>query len=325
MKRREFITLVGGAATMPLAAHAQSSSTRKIGFLGTTNPSAQTQWTAAFMSGLRELGWTEGQNLTIEYRWAEGHTERFPEIAAEFVRLNVNAIVTAGTEATLAAKRASSTIPIVFATTGDPVATGLVASLSRPGGNVTGLSNQAHDLAAKRMELLRELLPGLGRLAILANIGNPLAVLQMAEAKVAAGKLGIEVVTVEIRQGDDIGPALKEATQSRSEALYVVNDVVTLHHRQSIAALALQARMPTMHDIREHVEAGGLISYGPNQADLFRRAAAQIDKILRGTKPADIPVEQPSKFDLIINAKTATALGINAPALVLARADEVID
>jgi putative tryptophan/tyrosine transport system substrate-binding protein len=244
---------------------------------------------------------------------------------AEFVRLNVNAIVTAGTEATLAAKRASSTIPVVFATTGDPVATGLVASLSRPGGNVTGLSNQAHDLAAKRMELLRELLPGLGRLAILANIGNPLAVLQMAEAKVAAGKLGIEVITLEIRQGDDIGPALKEATQSPSEALYVVNDVVTFHHRQRIAALALHARMPTMHDIREHVEAGGLISYGPNTPDLFRRAARLIDKILRGTKPADIPVEQPSKFGLIISTKTATALGINPPALLLARADEVID
>ena len=325
MRRREVIAGLASAAAMPFAARAQSGAVRKLGFLGVSSPSAQSQWTAAFVQRLRELGWIEANNIVIEYRWAEGRTERFPEIVAEFVRLNVDAIVTAGTAATLAAKRASSTIPVVFATAGDPVATGLVASLARPGGNVTGLSNQAHDLAAKRMEIIREVLPGFSRLAILANVGSPLAVLQMAEAKAAAGTLGIAVATLEIRKGDDIGPALEEAIRSRAEAFYVVNEPLAFNHRARIAALALQARMPTMHDIREHVEAGGLMSYGPNFPDLYRRAASHTDKILRGTKAADIPVEQPTKFDLIINAKTAKAIGVNAPPMLLARADEVIE
>jgi putative ABC transport system substrate-binding protein len=309
----------------PLEVRAQSRPTRTIGFLGVSNPAAQKQWTAAFVQRLRELGWIEGQNVVIEYRWAEGRTERFSEIVAEFVRLNVDAIVTAGTAATLAAKRASSVIPVVFATAGDPVATGLVASLSRPGGNVTGLSNQAHDLAAKRMEIMREVLPGFSRLAILANVGSPLAVLQTAEAKATASGFGIDVLAVEIKTGDDIGPAIEQMTRNRSQALYVVNEPLVFNHRSRIADQALQARLPTMHDIREHVEAGGLMSYGPNFPDLYRRAAVHIDKILRGMRPTEIPVEQPTKFDLIISGKTAKALGVNLAPMLLARADEVIE
>jgi putative tryptophan/tyrosine transport system substrate-binding protein len=326
MRRREFLTVIGGGvAALPHVTRAQQGPTRKIGFLGVSNPAAQKEWTAAFVQRLRELGWIEGQNLVIEYRWAEGRTERFAPIVAEFISLNVNAIVTAGTAATLAAKRATTTIAVVFATAGDPVATGLVASLPRPGGNVTGLSNQAHDLAAKRMEIMREMLPGFGRLAILANIGSPLAVLQAAEAKATAVKLGIEAATLEIKVSDDIAPAFSDVTKRRSQALYVVNEPLTFNHRARIAELALQARVPTMHDIREHVDAGGLLSYGPNFPDLYRRAAVHIDKILRGLKPADIPVEQPTKFDLIINVKTAKALGVNTPPMLLARADEVIE
>ena len=325
MRRRAFIAGLAGAAGFPQVAWTQRASARKLGFLGVSSPASQKPWTAAFVQRLRELGWIEDQNIVIEYRWAEGRTERFAEIVAEFVSLNVHAIVTAGTAATLAAKRASSTMPVVFATAGDPVATGLVESLSRPGGNVTGLSNQAHDLAAKRLEIMREVLPGFSRLAILANVGSPLAVLQMAEAKATAGKLGIEALTLEIRKADDIAPALDQATKGRSQALYVVNEPLAFNHRGRIAELALQARLPTMHDIREHVEAGGLMSYGPNFPDLYRRAASHVDKILRGTKPADIPVEQPTKFDLIINVKAAKALGINTPPMLIARADEVIE
>ena len=312
----------GGAAVVSTRAAGRRPKGRIPGYHQCFCPSAMD---GAFVGRLRELGWIEGQNLSIEYRWAEGRTERFVPIATEFVQLKVDAIVTAGTAATLAAKRASSTIPVVFATAGDPVATGLVASLSRPGGNVTGLSNQAHDLTAKRMEILREVLPGFGRLAILANVGSGVAVLQMAEAKATAEKLGIVVVALEIRGPDDIAPAIDTAAKARSEALYVVNEPLVINHRERIAALALHARMPTMHDIREHVEAGGLISYGPNFPDLYRRAASHVDKILRGTKPQDIPVEQPTKFDLIFNVKTAKALGVNTPPMLLARADEVIE
>jgi ABC-type uncharacterized transport system substrate-binding protein len=325
MKRREFITLLGGAtASWPLAARAQPTKLPTIGYLGAATPAAWSQWTAAFVQRLRELGWIEGRTVAIEYRWGEGRNDRFAEIAAEFVRLKVDVIVTAGTAAALAAKQAASAIPMVFATAGSPVETGLVASLARPGGNVTGLSNQAADIAAKRLQLLREAVPGLGRLAILANTGSPLGVLQMGEAQAAARKLGFEAVTLEIQRAQDIAHAFA-GLNGQAQALYVVNESLVFTHRVAINTFALAAHLPTMHDIREHVEVGGLMSYGPNFSDLYRRAAELVDKLLRGNKPGDIPVEQPTKFDLIINLTTAKALGVTVPPTLLALAAELIE
>ena len=265
------------------------------------------------MQRLRELGWIEGRTITIEYRWAEGRDERFAEIAAEFVRLKVDVIVTSGTPQVLAAKQATSVIPIVFATAGDPVGSGLVASLARPGGNATGLSSQVADLAGKRLELLREIVPGLRRLAIMGNVGNPFTVLELGEVQAAAGALGLEVHTLEIRRAQDIAPAF-EALKGRADALYVCIDALANANRIRINTLALGARLPTMHGSRDYVEAGGLMSYGPNYPDLFRRAADYVDKILHGAKPGDIPVEQPTKFDLVMNLTTAKALGLDNPA-----------
>jgi len=326
MRRREFITLLGGAAAAwPLAALAQQPrKVRTIGFLGATTPSGASQWVAAFVLRLRELGWIEGRTLAIEYRWAEGDNDRLAEIAAEFVRLNVDVILTWGTASVLAVKQATSVIPIVFASTGDPVGTGLVASLARPGGNVTGSSNQAPDVAGKRLELLREFVPGLRHLAILANIGSPIGVLQIGEAQAAARALGLDVTALEIARAQDITPAL-ESLKGRAQALYIVSEPLVFTHRIRIHTLALAARLPTMHDYREYVEAGGLMSYGPNRLDLFRRAADFVNKILRGVKPADLPVEQPTKFDFVLNVTTARALGLRLPESLLLRADEVIE
>jgi ABC-type uncharacterized transport system substrate-binding protein len=326
MKRRAFITLLGGAAaTWPLAASAQQpAKLPTIGFLGANTPSAESQWVAAFMQRLRELGWIEGRTVAIEYRWGEGRAERAAEIAAEFVRLKVDVIVTYSTTPALAAKQATSAIPIVLATSGDPVGTGLVTSLARPGGNVTGSSIQQTDLAGKRLELLRDLIPGLRRLAILANVGSPNAVLDMREVKAAAIMLGLEVTPFEIRQAEDIAPGF-EALKGRAGALYVASDPLVFTSRARIHTLAMGARLPTVYTFREYVEAGGLLSYGANMPDLFRRAGNTVDKILRGAKPADLPVEQPTKFDLIINLTTAKALGLTVPPTLLARADEVIE
>jgi putative ABC transport system substrate-binding protein len=260
----------------------------------------------------------------IEYRWAEGRNEHLAKVTAEFVRLKVDVIVTAGTAAVVTAKQATSVIPIVFAVAGDPVGTGLVASLARPGGNVTGLSNQSADLAGKRLELLREVVPSLRRLAILANAGSPIGVLEMREAQAAARTLGLEVVTSEIRRVEDIAPAF-ETLKDRAEALYVASDPLVTTNRIRINTLALGARLPTMHGQGDSVEAGGLMSYGANYPDLHRRAADYVDKILRGAKPTDIPVEQPTKFDLVINLTTAKVLGLTVPPSQLARADEVIE
>jgi putative ABC transport system substrate-binding protein len=326
MKRRKFITLLGGAAAAcPLIARAQQpAKVPTIGVMGPTTASVAGQWTAALVQRLRELGWIEGRTLAIEYRWAEGQAERAAEIAAEFVHLKVDVIVTAGTSNVVAAKQVASVIPIVFAGAGDPVGTGLVASLARPGGNVTGLSNQSTDLAAKRIELLREVVPGLRRLAIMADVGAPIAMLEVGEAHAAALTLGLEAVTLEIRQVEDITSAF-ETLKGRAEALHVASGQVLNTNRLLINALALAARLPTIHTFRALVESGGLMFYGPNFQHLSRRAADYVDKILRGTKPADLPVEQPIKFDLVINIKTAKALGLDVPPSLLARADEVID
>jgi putative ABC transport system substrate-binding protein len=324
MRRRELFTLLGGAAAWPLGARAQQpAKLPTIGLLGAATPATWSLYIAAFVRRLRELGWIEGRTIAIEYRWAEGRGERFAEIAAEFVRLKVDVIITAG-GAVLAAKEATSLIPIVFAVAADPVGGGLVASLVQPGGNVTGLSTQFTDLAGKRLELLREIVPSLRQLAIMANAGYPAAVLEMAEVQATARTLGLEVTTLEIWRAEDIAPAF-EALKDRAEALYVCSDPLTATNRVRINTLALAARLPMMYGVRENVEAGGLMSYGPNFPDLWRHAGDLVDKILRGAKPADIPVEQPTKFDLVINLTTAKALGLTVPDKLLALADEVIE
>ena len=323
MRRRKFIAFLGGAVAWPFASRAQPAKLPTIGFLGADTPSGWSHWVAAFVQHLRELGWIEGRTVAIEVRWAEGRPERFTEIAAEFVRLKVDVIVTVG-GAVLAAKRATSLIPIVFAAAADPLGSGMVASLARPGGNVTGLSIQATDLAGKRIELLREVVPGLRRLAIMVDVGYPAAVMEMGEVQTAARTLDLEVAALEIRRADDIASAF-EALTGRAGALYIPATPLVNTNRIRINTLALGARLPTMHGFRELVEAGGLMSYGPNFPDLFRHAADYVDKILRGAKPGDLPVEQPTKFELVINLVTAKALGLTMPSMVLGRADEVIE
>jgi putative ABC transport system substrate-binding protein len=324
IQRRAFITLLGGAVAWPLAARAQQSGKLPtIGFLGGATASAWSSWSAAFVQRLRELGWSEGRTILIEYRWAEGRHERAAKIAAEFVRLKVDVILTSG-GVLLAAKQATSTIPIVFAVANDPVGAGFVSSLARPGGNITGLSLQTTDLAAKRLELLREVVPGILRLGVLANIGNAAAVPEIDEVQTAARVLGIDVAVLEMRRAEDITSAFA-TFRSGAEAIYVCTDPLVLAQRARINTLAVAARFPTIYGPREHVEAGGLMSYGANFPDLFRRAADLVDKILRGAKPADLPIEQPTKFELIINLKTAKGLGLDIPAAMLARADEVIE
>ena len=326
MNRREFITLLSGAAAAwPLAARAQQpGKLPTIGYLGSGTPSSAHQRTAAFLQRLHALGWIEGRTVAIEYRWAAGHSERNAEIAAEFVRLKVDVIVTGGVPPVLAAKQATAVIPIVFTVAGDPVGAGMVASLARPGGNVTGLSAQNPDLVGKRLELLREVVPNLHRLAIVADVGNPDSVLEMGELETAARAFGLDVITPEIRRAKDIVPAF-EALKGHAQALYVVASPLINTNLARIHTLAMGARLPAIYNARDLVEAGGLMAYGPNFDDLFRRAAELVDKILRGTKPGDIPVEQPTKYELVINLKTAKALGLPVPDKLLARADEVIE
>jgi putative ABC transport system substrate-binding protein len=325
IRRREFIAAMGSiGAAWPFAAHAQQTKRPTIGLLGGATPEAQAQWTAAFVQRLRELGWIEGQTVAIEYRWVEGRFERTPAIIAEFVRLNVDVIVTHATPNVVAAKQVTSVIPIVFPSAGDPVGNGIVASLSRPGANVTGLSVQSADLAQKLVDLLRELLPNLGRLAVLYHIGNPVTSLQADGVKAAAGRFGLDFKTVEIRRAEDIAPAI-QALDGRTDALIVPSEPLYNTNRIQINSLALQKRLPTIYFDRVYVETGGLMSYGPNWPSMWRRAAEFVDKILRGAKPADIPVEQPTTFAFVINLKTAAALGLTLPRFVLARADELIE
>ena len=325
MRRREFITLLGGtAAGWPIAARAQKAGKPPIiGVLGASTPSNWNHWTAALVRRLGELGWIEGRTVAIEYRWAEGRSELFTEITAEFVRLNVDVIVTVGSAAA-AAKQVTSTIPIVFAIAVDPVGAGFVDSLARPGGNVTGLSIQTNELAGKRIELLREVLPNLRRLAVIANVGYSGSLLEVVEVQAAARKFGVDVDVLETRRSADIAPAF-EALKSGVQALYLCPEPLVNANHARINILALGARLPTIHPFRDYLEAGGFMSYGANNTDLFRRAADYVDKILRGTKPADLPVQQPTRFELVINLKTAKALGLEVPPTLLARADEVIE
>jgi len=326
MRRREFISLLGGAAaSWPLVARAQhSGKLPTIGFLGASTPSAWNEYVAAFVQRLRELGWTEGHTVAIEYRWAEGSRERIIEMAMEFAQRKVDVIFAPGTVSAVASKEATAAIPIVFTLVGDPVGTGLVASLARPGGNITGTSNQASELGSKRLELLQEIVPHARRLAILVNVENPSNLVESRAIQSAAQTLGLAVTTLEIRQAADIARSF-ESLGGGADALYVVNDTLIFTNLTRINTLVLAVRLPTVHGTREYVAAGGLMSYGPNYPHLFRRAAEHVDKVLRGTRPADIPVELPTKFDLVINMITAKALGLKVSDSFLLRADEVIE
>jgi putative ABC transport system substrate-binding protein len=325
MRRREFITLLGGAAAWPVAAWAQQAGKRPtIGYIGGGGPITQRAWVEAFVHRLRELGWIEGRTIAIEYRWGEGRADRYAEIAAEFVRLKVDVMLAGGTEAAVAAKQATSVIPIVFPTAGDPIGSRLVASLARPGGNVTGLSNQGSDLPAKRLGLLREVFPALRRVAVMVNADYSGGVTEREEVDAAAQTLGLEIVPLPIRRVEDIASAF-EGLKGRAEVLYITGDPLVNAQRLRINTFALVARLPTMFSQREYVAGGGLMAYGPNFLDLNRRAADYVDKILRGARPADLPVEQPTKFELAVNLITAKALGLEIPPTLLARADEVIE
>jgi putative ABC transport system substrate-binding protein len=324
MRRREFIALCGGAvAAWPLTARAQQAKVPVIGFLGTTTQAAWSQPVAAFERRLSELGWVAGRTITIDYRWTEGRNEQALEIAQAFVARNVDIIV-AGGNGVAAAKQATKSIPIVFPVAVDPIGSGFVDNLSRPGGNITGLSLQGPDVAGKRLELLRNIVPGLRRVAIMANVTYPAAAKELAACQAACHALGLEATTLELRQAEDIAAAF-DSLHGNAEALYVVSDALLLSYHGRIATLALGARLPTIFGTTDLMEAGGLMAYGPNLLALFRRAAEYVDKILRGTKPGDIPVEQPTKFELVINLTTAKALGLTVPPTLLAIADTVIE
>jgi putative ABC transport system substrate-binding protein len=324
MRRRDFIKgIAGSAAVWQLAARAQQAGKLlTIGFLGTTTPSAYGRWVTAFVQRLDELGWIEGKTVAIEYRWAQGHPERYADIASEFVRLKVDLIFTTGA-AVFAAKQATTSIPIVFAVMGDPVGAGVVTSLSRPGGNVTGLSVVAPDLGGKRLEVLGELVPNMHRLLVLGNVGYPPAASEMKEVQATASTLGLEAVALGVRSGQEILSAIANLNGA-GDALYAAPDPLVNVNAAEINNAALTARLPA-HGIRENVVAGGLMSYGPSYPDQFRRGAEYVDKILRRAKPADLPMQQPTKFELVINVKIAKALGLVVPPAMLSLADEVIE
>jgi putative ABC transport system substrate-binding protein len=329
IRRRDFITLLGGAAAAwPRVAQTQQSGRgSRIGYLGTSSPSLERHLIDAFRQRLRELGHVEGENTTIEYRWAEGRDDRLPSLAVELVRLNPDVIVTSGTPGTLAVKQATHTIPIVFASSGNPVHSSLVASYARPGGNVTGFTILGPDLEGKRLELLGETVSGLSRVAVLWNPTNPgLTAGYYQQMRAAATVLGVTVqVVAEVHRPDDLKNAFSAIASARPEAMFVLADRLLLAHRMQIVQFAATNRLPGMYPYREYVDVGGLMSYAPSNIDLFRRTAIYVDRILKGTKPADLPVEEPTKFELIINLKTAKELGLEVPPTLLARADEVIE
>jgi putative tryptophan/tyrosine transport system substrate-binding protein len=329
MRRREVLTLIAGAGAWPLQARAQhAGKVARIGYLapGSHDNPLVRQNLDAFLWGLRDLGHVEGQNIIIEYRFAEGDFGRLPDLAAELVRLEVAVIVAAPTPAAVAARNATGTIPIVMINVGDPVGLGLITSLSRPGGNITGSSfTVGTDTFGKALELLRDAVPSLRSVAVLSNPANPSHALVTRDVEVAARALGVQVQSFEIRGPDEFDSAFAAMTKERVEALYVVADVQFVLHAARLAELAIKSRLPSMHQLRRVVEAGGLMSYGHNAAEQWRSAAAFVDKLLKGAKPADLPVEQPTKFELVINLKTARALGLEIPPTLLARADEVIE
>jgi putative tryptophan/tyrosine transport system substrate-binding protein len=324
MRRRDFIAgFVGATAMWPVKSLAQQSGKLPtIGFLG-ASASGFAPWADAFAARLRELGWVEGRTVAIEYRWSEGRPERYAEIAAEFVRLKVDVILTVGSAVPIV-KQSATVTPIVFAVAIDPVGSGLVASLAEPGGNVTGLSIQANELAGKRVELLREVVPQLRRLAIMFNAENTQPVLEMGETQAEARRLGLAIAPLAIRRAEDIASAFKDLN-TKADALYVAVDQLIVANRTAILSLALSHRLPTIFSERDFVKAGALMSYGPSYTDLFRHSADYVDKILHGAKPNDMPVEQPTKFELVVNLVTAKALGLTIPKSLLVRADDVIE
>src|SRR5215471_20755805 len=327
IERRKFLAaLVGAAVAWPLAVRAQQGGKRyTIGILSAGGAGVQVALNSAFFDGLRELGWVEGKNVVFENRNAEDRLERLPELAADLVRLKVDVIAASGTLAPLAVKQATDTIPIVMTASGDPLGSGLVASLARPGGNVTGMSLMVPDLGAKRLELLKELLPRLSRVAVLWNAANPYSALVYKETQAGGRTWGIDVQSLDVRGPDDFDGAFEAASRLRPDALITVEDPLTASYRKHIADFAARQQLPSLHGIREFVAAGGLISYGANLADLSRRAAYYVDKIFKGAKPADLPVQQPTKFEMVINLTTAKVLGLPISPTLLARADEVIE
>jgi putative tryptophan/tyrosine transport system substrate-binding protein len=324
MRRREFITLLGGVvASWPIAVGAQQ--TTKLRSLGFFTAGRDSPGLPALLEGLRQLGWIEGKTIVIEYRYAENRNDRLAELAAELVRLNVDVIVAAGTLAPLAAKRATATIPIVMTSAGDPLGTRLVSGLARPGGNVTGLSLMSPDISGKRLELIERIVPNIASVAIMWNATNPYPALVFRQTENAARQLKLEVQSLEVRTPDDVNSALEAAVRQKANALITVEDPLTVNYRKQIADFAVKNRLPTMSGLREYVDAGGLLSYGPALADLYRRAAGYVDKILKGAKPSELPVEQPTTFELVVNLKTARALGLTIPPDMLAIADAVIE
>jgi putative ABC transport system substrate-binding protein len=327
MRRRDFIKVVAGSAVAwPLAARAQQAGKiARIGFIGNSTAALEANVIGPFRDGLRELGYEEGRNLIIEFRWAEGKYDRFPALIAELLAAKVDVIVTAGTPPTQAIKKATSTIPLVFIAVGDPVGTGIVLSLARPGGNITGVSSIAPDLDGKRLELLREVVPKLAHVAIFLNPANAFHAKSMRQLRVAAQSLDIKLQSLEVDKSEQLDDAFAAIVKKRPDALLILADRVFLHNRKRMMEFATQQRLPSVNPYRELVEAGGLMSYGPSYEDLHRRAAVYVDKILKGAKPADLPVEQPTKFEFVINLKTAKALGLAVPQALLAHADEVIE
>ena len=326
MKRREFITFVGGATVWPIAARAQQAGKiPRVGFMGNSTAALEANLVGPFREGLHELGYEEGRNILIEYRWAEGSYERFPALVAELLALNVDVIVTAGTPATLAVKKATTSVPLVMVAVGDPVGTGIAASLSRPGGNITGLSSIAPDLEGKRLELLREVVPKLSRVGVFWNPVNLFHAGSLQQAQVAAQALGIELQPLAVQATEDLDAAFAAIVKEQPGALLLLADRVFLHNRVRLMEFAAKHRLPNINAYREVVEAGGLMSYGPSYEDMHRRAAIYVDKILKGAKPGELPVEQPAKFTLVINLKTAKALGLTVPMTLQAAADEVIE
>jgi putative ABC transport system substrate-binding protein len=320
------LVLASALLAAPLAAEAQQPrKVARVGFMSSASAEPFRDRDEAFRLGLRELGWIEGQDLTIDYRWAEGKHDRLPGLAEELVRLKVDVIVTHGALATRAARHATAAIPIVFASAGDAVAMGLVASLPRPGGNVTGLTVIAPELAGKRLELIKEVIPGLTRLAVLWNSANPVVLPEFRETEVAARLLGLQVQSLEVTDPGGIAGAFSAMTRERAEALFVLSDAMITGQYAQISGLAAKSRLPAISVFRQFAEAGGLIGHGPDVVHQYRRAATYVDKLLKGAKPADLPVEQPTKFELVINMKTAKALGLTIPPSVLLRADRVIE
>ena len=325
MKRREFITFLGSiAAAWPLAGSAQSKIAR-IGFMGNSTAALEANLVDAFREGLREQGYEEGHNIVIEYRWADGKYDQFPALVAELIAAKVDAIVTAGTPAALAVKRATTTVPLVMVAVGDPVGTGLVPSLARPGGNLTGLSSIAPDLEGKRLQLLREVVPALSHVAMFINSLNPFHVSSMRQARAAAQAMGIKLQLHDIRKSEDLDDAFAAIRKERPDALLILADRIFLHNRERMMDFTKEQRLPNVNAYKELVEVGGLMSYGPSYEDMHKRAAIYIDKILKGAKPADLPIEQPSKFTFIVNLEAAKALGVTVPSQLLGLADQLIE